>query len=67
MTTSLIEEYDHPYLLKLLLRKEICIETFVVLVDITQCHKHWNKKMKDDPIWDQVFLQVQEVHLVHTL
>jgi hypothetical protein len=56
----LIEDYDHPHLLKLLLRKEICIETFVVLVDITQCHKHWNKKMKDDPIWDQAFFKYKK-------
>jgi len=56
----LVEEYDHPHLLKLYLRKEISIETLVILVEVTGCFKHWNKKLKDDPIWDQVSFKIKK-------
>lgn len=49
-----VDDYDHPYLLKLYLRKEILLETLIMLVDITGCSKLWNKKMDGDPSWDNV-------------
>jgi hypothetical protein len=56
----LVEEYDHPYLLKLYLRKEISIETLVILVEVTSCFKHWNKKLEEDPVWDQVSFKIKK-------
>jgi len=55
-----VEEYDHPYLLKLYLRKEISIETLVILVEVTSCFKHWNKKLEEDPVWDQVSFKIKK-------
>jgi hypothetical protein len=56
----LVEEYDHPYLLKLYLQKEISIETLVILVEVTYCFKHWNKKLSEDPVWDQVSFKIKK-------
>jgi hypothetical protein len=56
----LVEEYDHPYLLKLYLQKEISIETLVILVEVTNCFKHWNKKLSEDPVWDQVSFKIKK-------
>jgi len=53
-----VEEYDHPHLLKLYLRKEIELETLIMIADITGCIKSWDKKMVDDPIWDRVKMKI---------
>jgi hypothetical protein len=51
-----VSEYDHPHLLKLYLRGEVSIETLVILVTMTKCVRHWDKMMKDDPIWQETRL-----------
>ena len=52
------EDNNHPFVLKLFLRKDISLETLVILVDMTGCFKHWNKCMKDDPVWDSISLKI---------
>lgn len=49
-----LQDNSHPFVLKLFLRKEICIETLIVLVDIVGCTSYWNKKMEYDPIWEEI-------------
>lgn len=48
-------EGKYPKLLNLYLQKKVCLETFVVLADITECPMAWNKsQLKTDPIWEEV-------------
>ena len=49
-----MENNSHPFVLKLFLRKEICIETLIVLVDTVGCMSYWNKKLEYDPIWEEI-------------
>lgn len=56
----IVEEYDHPHLLKLYLRKDISLETLVILTDLTGCVKSWDKKMVDDPVWDKVRMKIMK-------
>jgi len=46
-----VDEYGHPYLLRLYMRGDVCIETVIVLNMLTNFFPYWDKKMKDDPIW----------------
>jgi hypothetical protein len=56
----IVENNDHPYLLKLFLRKDISFETLVILVDLVQCYSHWNKNMKNDPVWKDIGLKIKK-------
>jgi hypothetical protein len=56
----IVEDNTHPYLLKLFLRKEITFETLVILVDLVKCYSHWNKQMKNDPVWKDVGLKIKK-------
>ena len=53
-----IEDYSHPYALRLYLQKEISLETLVILLDLVRCFKYWNNKMDGDPIWDEISLRI---------
>lgn len=48
-----ISDGSHPYVLKLYLRKEICLETLIILVDTVSCGSYWNKKLEYDPVWEE--------------
>jgi hypothetical protein len=51
-----VADNGHPYALKLYLRGDISLETLVILVNMTKCIKHWDKKMEYDPVWEEVRL-----------
>jgi hypothetical protein len=48
------EDRTHPYVLKLFLRKEISLETLVILVDLVRCASYWSKKFVYDPIVEDI-------------
>ena len=50
-----VEQYGHPHLLRMYLRKEVCIETMVILDMLVNYSKVWNKKLKEDLIWGEVY------------
>jgi hypothetical protein len=52
----IIKDNQHPFMLKLFLRKKISIETLLILNDLTGFFSHWNKHLKDDIIWKDVHL-----------
>lgn len=56
----LIEDMSHPNLLKLHLRKDISLETFCILLDLSGAIKDWDKKLQYDPIWNEVKLKVMK-------
>ena len=45
---------EHPYLLRLYMRKDICIETLTLIDMMVYNYKYWDKKLHDDVIWPQV-------------
>jgi len=55
-----VEDGQHPYLLKLYLRKDICIETLIILDDLVGCFKKWNKKIDENVLWPQLYLKCRK-------
>jgi hypothetical protein len=50
----IVEDNQHPPALKLYLRKEISIETLVILIDVVRCFSHWQKQLSDDIVWKEL-------------
>tara|TARA_R110000772_G_scaffold107704_1_gene210285 strand:- start:7265 stop:7843 length:579 start_codon:yes stop_codon:yes gene_type:complete len=48
------EKFGHPKLLKLYLRKEVCIETLIILDMLTNYTRHWNVVLGDDFVCKEV-------------
>lgn len=46
-----VNKNNHPTLLKLFIRRQISIETLVIINDLCGFIRLWDKKMADDPIW----------------
>ena len=49
-----VAENTHPKLLKEYLGKRVSIETLVILDDISNFTKIWNKKLENDVVWPKV-------------
>ena len=47
----LVEDHQHPPAMKLYLRKQITIETLIILIDLVRCFSHWQKNMGEDIVW----------------
>ena len=45
---------NHPPIIKLFQKNKIQLETFLIVVDIVKCSAYWSKKMKYDPIWEDL-------------
>lgn len=50
----IIKDNQHPYLLKLFMRKKVSIETLVILNDLLGFFSHWNRKLTDDIMWSDI-------------
>lgn len=50
----LIEDKQHPLLLKLYFQNEISFHTLCILVDMTKCFEKWDKEMNKDPLWSSI-------------
>lgn len=51
---------DSPNILTLYMKKEIDIETLVVLIDVLECFSVLDKHLKDDFIWKNVRLMIKK-------
>lgn len=45
---------EHPYLLRLFLRKDICIETLTILDLLCNIYKYWDKELDGDVVWPDI-------------
>ena len=54
------EDHTHPYVLKLFIRKEISLETLVILVDLVKCASYWSKKFMYDPTIDEILIKINK-------
>ena len=48
----LVEDNNHPLLLKLLLQKKISIETIIIMDSVLKFLKHWDNNL-DDIVWEE--------------
>ena len=46
---------QHPLLLKMYFRREITIETMIILDDILGIFKYWNKNIEDGVLWPSIY------------
>jgi len=53
-TNFVIKDGEYPHLLKLFLRREISIETVIIIDVILNIFKYWNKKIEDNILWPDV-------------
>jgi hypothetical protein len=50
-----VNDGENPYALVLYMRKEICIETLIIIDSITKVFKHWNKSIIDPVLWPDIY------------
>lgn len=62
-----VTEGQHPLLLKLLLRKEISPETFLILNDITPFTGCWNRRIEDKIIWPATYMKLKKYRPFFTI
>lgn len=55
-----VEDNTHPYVIKLFLRKEISLETLVLLVDLVKCNAYWSKRFEYDPTVEDVLNKIMK-------
>lgn len=48
------EDGQHPYLLKLYFGHKISLETLCILCDLSNCLPYWDKKLKNDVLYDDI-------------
>lgn len=53
---------DYPFLLKLLTRKKIAKESFIIMQDCVRFFSSWNKKITDPVLWPQVAMNCKKLH-----
>ena len=51
---------EHPYLLRLYLRKDICLETLILIDRCVKMFAYWDKELSDDIMWPDVKLKAQK-------
>ncbi len=44
----------HPLLMKMVLREDICIESFIIMNKILGFFKQFDQDMEDDLLWDEL-------------
>lgn len=55
-----VEDHNHPYVIKLFLRKEISLETLVLLIDLVKCSAYWSKRFEYDPVMEDVMNKIKK-------
>jgi hypothetical protein len=54
------ENRTHPYVVKLFIRKEISLETLVILVDLVKCSAYWSKRFEYDPTIEDILNKIMK-------
>ena len=55
-----VEDGDYPHLLKLLIRKKISKETFIIIQDCVRFFGSWNKKITDPVLWPAIAMNCKK-------
>lgn len=51
----LVKDGQHPPFLKLLLKRDVSLETFIVVNDVVNFFNYWNKSIDDTIIWPMIY------------
>jgi len=51
---------EHPHFLRNYLSGRVSMETFCIMLELTNSKKYWDKKMAYDPIWDEISMRVDK-------
>lgn len=54
----IVENEQHPLLLKLIFQKEIMLETSIIIDDIIGVFSYWNKSIKETIIWPDLYHKI---------
>lgn len=46
---------QHPHILSLIMSHQICLETMIIMDDILNFSKMWNKKIDENVIWPDIY------------
>jgi hypothetical protein len=57
-----VPDGDYPYLLKLLTRKKISKETFIIIQDCVRFFGRWNKQITDTVLWPKIAMNCKKLH-----
>lgn len=55
-----VPQNSHPYLLRLYLRKDICLETLILIDRCVKMFAYWDKELSDDIMWPDVKLKAKK-------
>ena len=50
----IVPKNEHPYLLRLYMRKDICIETLTLIDRCVKMFTYWDKELADDIMWPDI-------------
>lgn len=53
-------DQQHPMLLRMVMRSEIGVESFIILDNMLHFFKRWNKEMSDDYVWEAFHRKCQK-------
>ena len=56
----IVPENEHPYLLRLYMRKDICIETLTLIDRCVKMFSYWDKELDGDIMWPSIKLKAQK-------
>lgn len=52
-----VKDNEYPHLLKLFMRKQISIETMIIINSIVGFFQYWNKQIIDPVIWPSIYMK----------
>lgn len=55
-----VKDGQHSYVLVLLLGGEISLESVCILTDLVGCFNYWDKRLKDDVVWQEVGQRIRK-------
>ena len=56
----IVPKNEHPYLLRLYMRKDICIETLTLIDRCVKMFSYWDKELDGDIMWPSIKLKAQK-------
>ena len=62
VSSFVVVDGQHPHALKLLLRDEIHLETFIIMNDIMRFTSSWNRQIVDQTVWPEVRQKCKKYH-----
>lgn len=62
VSSFVVNQGQHPHALKLLLRKDINIETFIIINDILRFTSSWNRDIIEKIVWPEVRQRCKKYH-----